>query len=198
MGLDLEDVSGQTPLDEDEKDGLKLTSITTRADLDQFEQLNIEKAVEWSLKRKFPRNLILDEPFVRELHKRMYGEVWKWAGEFRRTDKNIGVDKLQIGIELRKLIDDAAYWIDNRTFQPDDIAVRFSHRIVSIHCFSNGSGRHSRLIADILASHALDRPVFTWGSVSLTDAGEARAHYLAAIREADQGNIDPLIEFARG
>jgi Fic-DOC domain mobile mystery protein B len=197
MGLDLDEKNGQTPLDEEEKDGLLISSITTRGELDEFEQQNIEKAVEWSLRRKLTRVEILTENFVRGLHRRMYSDVWKWAGEFRRTNKNIGVDKLEIGIELKKLIDDASFWIENSTFPPDEIALRFSHRIVSIHCFANGNGRHSRLIADIMVSSLFDRPTFTWGNTSLAGRGDARDTYLAALSEADEGNIAPLVAFAR-
>ena len=195
MGLDLDEPNGQTPLDEEES--RLIASVTTRAELDEFEQQNIERAVEWSLKGRFTREEILTEDFVRELHRRMYNEIWKWAGEFRRTNKNIGVDKHEIGIELKKLLDDASFWIGNSSFPADEVAVRFSHRIVSIHCFSNGNGRHSRLIADIMVSHMFKRPTFTWGSANLLSKGEARAAYLAALHQADQGNIAPLVAFAR-
>jgi Fic-DOC domain mobile mystery protein B len=197
MGLDLDYTNGQTPLEEEEREGLLLQSITTRGELDEFEQLNIQKAVAWSLRRRISRERILTESFIRELHRRMYGEVWRWAGEFRKTNKNIGVDKHEIGIELKKVLDDASFWIENSSFPADEIAVRFSHRIVSIHCFSNGNGRHSRLMTDILAKHALERPFFTWGGANLSKGGDARTDYLAAIREADQGNIAPLLVFAR-
>jgi Fic-DOC domain mobile mystery protein B len=198
MGIALGAIDGQTPLGEDEKEGLRITSASTRGELDEFEQQNIEKAVEWSLKTKFSRKEILSEEFVRILHRKMYSDVWKWAGEFRRTNKNIGVDKYDIGIALRHLLDDADFWIENITYPPDEIAVRFSHRIVSIHCFANGNGRHSRLLADIIASHLFDRPPFTWGGTNLVTKGNPREAYLAALRQADAGNIVPLVEFARG
>jgi len=127
----------------------------------------------------------------------MFADVWKWAGEFRTTNKNIGVDKFQIGVELRNLLHDCNYWIDNKVFPEDEIAVRFSHRIVSIHPFANGNGRHSRLIADILVHNGLGRPIFSWGSRNLVKRGEARTHYLAALRKADENNYSPLIQFAR-
>ena len=167
MGLDLKYYNGQTPLDDDEKEGLKIPTITTRDELDEFEQLNIEKAVEWSIKNKFSSDKIITEQFIKNLHKRMLGDVWKWAGEFRKTNKNIGVDKYLISIELKNLIDDCKYWIKNTTFGPDEIAIRFSHRIVKIHLFPNGNGRHSRLIGDILINHGFSQPVFSWGSNDL-------------------------------
>lgn len=164
MGLDLDNTDGQTPLDEDEKEGLLITTITTRGELDEFEQLGVEKAIEWNRKRKLDFQQILSEEFVRELHRRMFQDIWKWAGQFRASNKNLGVDKNQIRTEVKKLLDDCRYWIDYKVFAGDEIAVRFGHRIVTIYPFSNGNGRHSRLIADILVSNGFGRPTFSWGS----------------------------------
>jgi Fic-DOC domain mobile mystery protein B len=197
MGLNLDYTEGQTPLDEDEKECLLIKTITTRGELDEFEQLGVEKAIEWTLRRKHTVQQILTENFIKELHRRMFDDVWRWAGEFRTTNKNLGVDKFSIGIEVKKLVDDCKYWIDRKTFSEDEIAVRFSHRIVSIHPFANGNGRHSRLIADILVHNGLGLPIFSWGSKNLTKKGEARTHYLSALRKADENNFLPLIQFAR-
>lgn len=200
MGLkDLQYEDGQTPLDEDEKDGLLIPSVTTKGELDEVEQHNIEDAVLWTIQRRkrFTADEILTEEFVNELHKRMLGTVWGWAGSFRRTNKNIGVDKYQIGIELRYLLDDCKYWIANNTYPPEEIAIRFKHRIVNIHCFPNGNGRHSRLMADIIIEKIFGLPVFSWGGQNLVKAGDARTTYLIAIREADAGNFAPLLAFAR-
>ena len=150
MGLDFEYIAGQTPLSEEEKDGLKIKSITTQGELDEFEQLNIEKAVEWTIHKNFKFEKILTEKFIKDLHKRMFSDVWNWAGEFRRTEKNIGIQWTEIGIELKKLIEDTKFWILNKTYSEEEIAIRFKHRLVSIHCFPNGNGRHSRLMADII------------------------------------------------
>lgn len=135
----------------------------------------------------------------------MYGDVWAWAGEFRKTNKNIGVDKWQIPTELRYLLDDIRYWHENNTYPPDEIAVRFKHRLVSIHCFANGNGRHSRLIADIIIEKINKKPVFTWGSTNLPNDGSVlsqskdkdRAAYLRAVKAADQGDFSLLLAFAR-
>ena len=150
MGLEFDFKDGQTPLNEEEKDGLKIKAITTQKELDEFEQLNIEKAVEWTIRKKLNSKIILTVKFIKDLHKRMYGEVWKWAGEYRKTNKNIGIACIYIGIELKNLLDDTKYWIENKTYSPAEIAIRFKHRIVSIHCFPNGNGRHSRMMADII------------------------------------------------
>ena len=197
MGLDLIYNDGQTPLDEDEKEGLIIQSIATRGELDEFEQKNIEDAIQWSLTRRFKSEQILSETFILALHKRMYKNVWRWAGEYRKTNKNIGVDKLEIPVALRSLIDDASYLLENNVYEPDEFALRFKHRLVSIHCFPNGNGRHSRMIADIIIEKIYQLPVFSWGSKSLADENDSRKKYLIAIRKADKGNLDLLLKFAR-
>jgi Fic-DOC domain mobile mystery protein B len=197
MGLVIDYIEGQTPIDEDEKEGLLIKSISTREELDEFEQYNIEKAIEWTLGKRWNSNYIISENFVKELHYKMFSEVWAWAGEFRKTNKNIGVDKHQIGISLRQLIDDANYWLANKTYTDDETAMHFKHRIVKIHCFPNGNGRHSRLIADVIISHIFGKPVFTWSRTNLTNKGEARTKYINAIKTADNGNIELLVSFAR-
>lgn len=128
----------------------------------------------------------------------MYGDVWMWAGEFRKTDKNIGVDKWTISIALKELLDDALYWVKHNVYKPEEIAIRFKHRLVSIHCFPNGNGRHSRFMADLLwyRVYKEEKP-FSWGAISLVKQEEARATYLKALKEADKGNIEPLNLFAK-
>jgi Fic-DOC domain mobile mystery protein B len=197
MGLDVEYVEGQTPLDEDEKEGLLISTIATRGDLDEFEQQNIEQAILWSLKRSFKADAVFSESFIQTVHRRMYGDVWAWAGEFRKTNKNIGVDKWQISTELRYLLDDVKYWHTNNTYNPDELAIQFKHRLVTIHCFPNGNGRHSRLLADIVVSKLYGLPVFSWGAANLVKQSDSRSAYLAAMKAADRGNIQPLLNFAR-
>lgn len=197
MGLGLDYTDGQTLLDEDEKDGLLIPIITTRGELDEFEQLGVERTNEWLLSRKFSVNKILTEVFVKDLHKRMFNDIWKWAGEFRKTNKNIGVDKIMIGIELKNLLDDCSHWIENKVFSEDEIAVRLSHRMVTIHPFAKGNGRHSRLMADVLIIKGFGKSYFTWGSINLAKPGEARTKYLVALSAADQNDYKSLIEFAR-
>ncbi|MGL5890953.1 MAG: mobile mystery protein B [Bacteroidia bacterium] len=188
---------GQTPLDEEETDGLRIKSIATRGELNEFEQQNIENALLWSLIRSFNPNDVFKEDFIKEIHKRMFKDVWNWAGVFRKTNKNIGVDKWRVQPELRQLLDDAKYWHEHTVYPPDELVIRLKHRLVSIHCFSNGNGRHSRLVADILIDKIYKRPVFTWGAVSITKQGEAIRTYLNALKMADNGDIFPLIAFSR-
>ncbi|MFB0876003.1 MULTISPECIES: mobile mystery protein B [unclassified Sphingobium] len=183
-----------TPLEAEEREQLIPTYITIRAELNEAEQVNITRASLW-LRRA--RNVdVLDDAFLRDLHKRMFGEVWKWAGQYRKTPRNIGIDAYRIPMAVRELVQDARYWVDNGTFPPDEIAIRFSHRLVSIHPFPNGNGRHSRLVADLLAME-LGQPRFTWGRANLVDPGETRRAYVAALRAADGGEIEPLLAFAR-
>ncbi|MEL7124333.1 MAG: mobile mystery protein B [Bacteroidota bacterium] len=196
MGLELKYDEGQTPLDEEEKEGLKIKSITTQGELDEFEQLNIEKAVEWTIRSNLKLEKILTEKFVKDFHKRMYGDVWKWAGEFRKSEKNLGIKWTQIGIELKNLLDDTKYWIENNTYSPAEIAIRFKHRIVSIHCFPNGNGRHSRMMADIIMESIFDKEIFTWHQSNMVRTDEIRKAYINSLKAADNGNINPLIEFA--
>jgi Fic-DOC domain mobile mystery protein B len=197
VGPDLKYIKGQTPIDEGEKEELKIKTISTWGELDEFEQANVEIAVEWSLKRNPTFEKILTVGFIKEVHQRMFSEVWGWAGKFRKTNKNIGVDKYQIGLELTKLVEDCAFWVENKTYSEDEIALRFKHRLVKIHPFPNGNGRHSRLFADILISKGLKKEIFTWGSKDLAAQSETRTKYLNAIYEADNGNVKPLLEFAR-
>jgi len=197
MGLKLQYKDGQTPLDEEEKEGIKIKSITTQGELDEFEQLNIEKAIEWTIHANLKAERILTEKFIKYLHKKMYHEVWKWAGEFRKTNKNIGINWTQIGVELKTLIDDTKYWVENKTFSPEEIAIRFKHSIVAIHCFPNGNGRHSRLMADIIIESIFENEIFSWHKSNMVKANETRKAYIKALREADSGNIEPLMKFAR-
>ena len=188
---------GQTPLSEEEKEGILNLSIERREELDGAEQINIEKSLKW-VRRISPKiDEILSEEFIKNIHKNMFDDVWNWAGLYRTTNKNPGCDKFEIGIELRKTFDDCRFWIENNTFTDDEIAVRLKHRIVLVHPFANGNGRHSRLMGDILISKYFKLPVFSWGGKDLSGTGEVRKKYLEALRKADNGKYEDLIAFAR-
>ena len=197
MGLELAYEDAQTPLSEEEKDGLLIKTITTHGELDEHEQLNIEKAVAWTLKSRFNKDKVLTEKFIKELHKKMLGDVWAWAGEFRTSEKNIGVKWISINVYLKVLLDDTRYWIENNTFSDEEIAVRFKHRLVTIHCFPNGNGRHSRIMADILMEHVFGKKCFSWNNSNMVKPDQIRKNYINAIREGDNGNIQPLLDFAK-
>lgn len=186
-----------TPLEPREREGLLQTWITHRRDLNEAEEENIVEGAAWARgRRRLPFERMLSEDFMRTLHKRMFGDVWQWAGTFRATERNIGVQAYRIGMELASLLSDIRYWIEHKTFPPDEIAIRFHHRLVAIHPFPNGNGRHARLAADLLIERLGGDP-FTWGGGSLANVGELRARYIAALRAADNHDIAPLLEFAR-
>ena len=146
--------------------------------------------------KKIRKENILTEKFILDVHKKMFNDVWSWAGKFRKTNKNIGVDKYQINIRLRHLIDDCKYWINHETYSDEEIAIRFKHELVSIHLFPNGNGRHSRLMADIMMKNIFKKPIFSWGQKNLVNKSSARKQYIKFLKNADNGNIKDLIEFA--
>ena len=183
-----------TPLEPGEREGLLQNWITYRQDLNEAEQTNITAGTVWA--RRVRRRDLLTEEFLRQLHKRLFGNVWAWAGVFRRTERNIGIEPVQIPIELRTAFDDARYWIEHETFPPDEIAIRLHHRLVAIHPFPNGNGRTTRLMGDLVVVR-LGRDAFTWGRQNLTDVSETRTRYIAALRAADNHDIEPLLKFAR-
>lgn len=197
MGLNIEYLDGQTPLDEAEMEGLLIKSITTREELDEFEQQNIEKAIQLTFNKKLKREQLLSEAFIKNLHKRMYGDVWKWAGKFRNTEKNTGVKSYKISSALKQLFDDCLCWMDHNTYSDEEIAIRFKHRLVSIHCFSNGNGRHSRLMADLIIEKLFSKPFFTWGGNNLVKKNSNRDKYILAVKKGDTNEIQPLLDFAK-
>ncbi len=186
-----------TPLEPQEREGLLQSWITHRNDLNEAEQENIVKGAAWGRgRRRMPVHKVLTEDFMRTLHRRMFGEVWQWAGRFRATERNVGIQAYRIPVELAALLADVRYWIEHDTFAADEIAIRFHHRLVAIHPFPNGNGRHARLTADLLVERLKEEP-FSWGSGSLSDMGDLRMRYVAALQAADNHDIGPLLEFAR-
>jgi Fic-DOC domain mobile mystery protein B len=182
-----------TPLTPGELEGLIPTHITLRSELNELEQQNIAAADSWAFSRR--RDVIL-EPFLRRLHRRMFDQVWLWAGRYRTEERNLGMASNLIETNLRQLIDDARYWIANSTFPRDELALRFHHRLVVIHPFANGNGRWSRLAGDLLVVQQGSRR-FTWGRTNLQAIGDVRRAYITALRAADEHNFEPLIAFAR-
>lgn len=193
--MNLEYPDGATPLDDDELSGLLPVHITNRAQLDELEQSNIAYADQWA--GKTPIKVVADETFLRRLHKEMLGNVWRWAGAFRKTEKTIGVAPSQITVRLRDLCNDVNAWIEHSSYSPDEIAARFHHRLVSIHPFANGNGRHARMATDLLLEKNLGQTRFTWGSTNLNRPGEARNRYINALKAADDNDYRPLLNFVR-
>ena len=183
-----------TPLEPDEREGLLQTWITYRRELNEAEQSNVAAGTVWAWRVR--RRDLLTEQFLRQLHRRLFGDVWAWAGEFRRTERNIGIKPARIPVDLRMAFDDARYWTEHETFPPDEIAVRLHYRLVAIHPFPNGNGRTTRLIGDLVTAR-LGREAFTWGRRNLTEISETRTRYIAALLAADNHDIEPLLQFAR-
>ncbi len=185
---------GATPLNPDELQGLIPSHITTQAELNEFELKSISEARRWSFSNK--RKDIISVNFIKKLHKRMFSLVWKWAGKFRTTNKNLGIEFFKISVELRKLCDDALYWESNKIYPIDELAIIFHHRLVSIHPFPNGNGRHARLMADLILYNNTGK-IFSWGSnFMMVESSDIRKRYIKALKAADNNDYDQLFKFA--
>ena len=196
MTLIIAHPEGATPLDPNELDGLKHRHITTQSELNQLEQANIVAGQRWLDRRRKPN--VLSDTFALQLHKRLFGDVWRWAGTLRRTGKNIGVDPLHIAVQLRACIDDAQYWFEHETFPPTEAALRFHHRLTVIHPFPNGNGRHSRILTDALLEKVYGVKRIDWaGGESLQNNSERRKFYIAALKAADAGEFAMLMSFSQ-
>jgi Fic-DOC domain mobile mystery protein B len=190
------EADGQTPLEPEEAAQLLRSAITTRGELDIVEQENIAQAVPWAVGRKRRPEAVLDEAFLRRLHQRMFGDVWRWAGQYRQTARNIGLEHWMIRDGIARLIGDGRYWVEHETYGRVEVCVRFHHRLVAIHPFPNGNGRHARLAADVL-SVSLGGAPLGWGRALEFDATTLRDVYLAALRAADTGDVGDLLLFAQ-
>ncbi len=187
---------GNTPLADEELADLK-PDLSSKEELNEWERENILQAANWAFHSKTVNEEDpVTEPYIRELHRQMFSETWKWAGKYRLTEKNIGVLVHEIQQRLAELLGDVRYWIEHKTYEVDEIAIRFHHRLVAIHPFANGNGRHARMIADVLATK-LGAKAFTWGNADIVHEGEARTVYLNGLRAADKGDYVPLLRFAR-
>jgi Fic-DOC domain mobile mystery protein B len=188
---------GATPLDPDEINGLKFKHVTTRGELDELEQANIEQGLLWLGRRR--GGDILTDSFIRTLHIRLFGDVWNWAGTYRLTEKTIGIDPLQIPVQVQMHLDNARYWADHSVFPPLEAAARFHHRLVQIHPFPNGNGRHTRIAADVFLEDYFDHVPIEWANgFDLQADNERRGSYLLALRNADAGNFGALLAFVGG
>ena len=184
-----------TPLTPEEMRDLMPAHIAYRRELNEAEQENIARGQTWALARR--RRDLLTEKFIKDLHRHMLGDVWRWAGKFRTSERNIGIGYWEIPMAVSQLLADTKAWIEYNTYPPDEIAVRFHHRLVLIHPFPNGNGRHARMMADLLVMMNFRRERLSWGRASLRDGGTLRKRYIAAMHAADNHNLDPLLEFAR-
>jgi Fic-DOC domain mobile mystery protein B len=193
--------SDATPLLDGERQGLRLPALT-RAELNRAEADNIGDAMSWLFlsRRRLRPQAVTQEAWLKRLHRRMYDHVWNWAGQYRTTDRNLGVPHWQIRMDMRNLEADAQAWladISTGRYGDDECAIRFGYRLVVIHPFPNGNGRWSRLASDALIV-ALGGSRFTWGGASLTEPGTLRRDYISARQAADSaGDFGPLMAFSR-
>jgi Fic-DOC domain mobile mystery protein B len=194
---ELSDINTSRALSDKQRSALKFSSITTEGALLAFEQINIEKAMQWMMQKKFKREEILSEAFIKNIHKRMFEEVWTNAGKYRTHNTEFGEAPENIETAIQQLITDTNTWIDTKTYAADEIAIRFKHRLASIHAFGNGNGRHSRIMADIIIQHIFKRELFSWNKTNLHEASTSRTEYINAMKLADQGNVLRLLGFAR-
>jgi len=186
------EASGTTPLDPDESEELIPTHITTNGELDAWENQNILQAAQWLAAGT--RGSLLTDTFVRELHRRMFDQTWRWAGRYRRSAKNIGIDWTQIPAAVHELCLNAKVWFEQTVFPVRQAAARMHHRLVQIHAFPNGNGRHARLFTDAVLQQRTEAP-FEWGRGDPHAHGSVRDAYLAALRAADGGNFEALFKF---
>lgn len=193
MGIDFDYPEGATPLDPNESEGL-VPLIATQSELNDFEALNILEGARWARRSRLIKNDLLAAATLRELHRRMFGKTWTWAGKYRTTQKSIGCEAYQIGSELKILAEDVVCWLEFNTYPPVELAARFHHRLVCIHPFPNGNGRFARLATDLLCENR-GWPVPTWGSQDLVNLSDARKADIDALRAADRWDYSRLNEF---
>lgn len=192
--MDFKYPDGATPLDPDEMEGLKHPHVETHGELDQLEQQNIQDCYKWLTQQRKYKSFV-NEDFIKLLHEKLLGEVWSWAGKFRLTEKNIGVDPIHISVELRNLLDDVKVWLEHDTYEREEFAARLHHRLVKIHLFANGNGRHARILTDVILVKEMGVAPISWGTNSLSSDGEHRVRYINALRAADKNYYESLIEF---
>jgi len=192
--MDFNNPDGATPLDPDEMEGLKHPHIETRGELDQLEQQNIQDGYKWLTQQRKYKSFV-NEDFIKLLHEKLLGEVWSWAGQFRLTEKNIGVDPIHISVELRNLLDDVRVWLEHGTYEREEFAARLHHRLVKIHLFANGNGRHARIFTDVVLEKEMEVAPVNWGANSLSTDGDHRERYINALRAADKNDYELLVEF---
>lgn len=174
-----------------------IPNLATRQELNEFEYTNILEARTWVLNDRRLRKLDpLTEPFIRDLHRRMFNQTWRWAGQYRMSNPNLGIKFHLIREGLGRLIGDARYWFENKTYDLDEMAARFHHKIVSIHPFPDGNGRHARLLADVVLAK-WGREPFSWGPDDVAIIGTTHDNYIKALRKADAGDIGELLKFVR-
>ena len=191
----LVDRDGSTPLDHDQVIGIRFSHLTTMGELDEIEDLNIQKGMEWLNRQK--GDDYLSTEFLCKLHERLFGDVWKWAGKFRTSEVNISKYRpYDIGPQLKNFFEDIKLWIEGGSMSWDEISAEAHHRLVTIHPFPNGNGRTTRIYTEYLQKRN-QQPVSSWGASLAHDSKARRDLYIQSLRNADKGNFEALIAFMR-
>jgi len=190
---------GNTPIRTEEAEQL-IPRISTIGELNEYEAVNILLGRQWAFDSRTMRSRDpLEEPYIRELHHRKFDNVWKWAGSYRKTERNIGCEPNEIMQRIPQLLANTRYWLENKTFPTDEALLRFHHQLTKIHPFAKGNGRHARMIADVVVvKYGLVE--FTWGAgKDVVAGGDARTRYLVALRalDANENDVNQLLDFAR-
>jgi Fic-DOC domain mobile mystery protein B len=194
MTMPVETPSANSVITPEER-ALLLPSLSTRAQLNEVERLGINAARVWALRATvLQRGDLLTEAFSRELHRRMFGGIWRGAGRYRTTGREPGWEPHRIAEGVGMFLDDTDGWLRFSTYPVHEAAVRLHQRLVAIHPWSNGNGRHARLMADVVVASHGEKPL-TWGS---RDPESARRRYAEALRAAETGDVAPLLQFAVG
>lgn len=188
---------GATPLSEEDLEGLRIPSITTHGELNEAEAANIIRGQDWALRTRRARLAdMLSHTFLQRLHEAMLGELWTWAGEYRGRDTRIGVPHPQVPESLHTVLEDARTGLKHTTYSPEEFAIRLHYRIVTVHPFRNGNGRHARMVGDVALIRHFNRPAFPWGRSPIRTADAVRQAYRDAVVAADHHDFLPLLAFA--
>jgi len=196
MSLILSYNSGQIYLTEEELTDLKVIDVSDYEDIQKAEEPFIQKTIAWVEKNYFKADKIFSEAFIKEVHKRMFYDTWQWGGKYRLANKNLGVDKAKISSEIKQLMSNTRFWIEDESYDMDEIALRFAHRLMQIQPFPDGNARHAKIMGNVILEHLLNSEIFTWGE-SIKDNSERRKIFIESLQKADKGNIDDLLKFAR-
>lgn len=196
----IDNPEGATPLNLDDMLGLKYKHIDTREQLNEVEAANILQGQIWASKlnkgaKELTRDDIFNRDFVSDLHKALFGEVWEWAGHFRKRELNIGVDPKNIAVDLHNFLEDAKCWLEFKHYDNLELSARIQHRLVQIHPFVNGNGRHSRVFTDIVRVYLLNEKPIKWANAKLENMTEERNSYISGLREADVGDLSTFIKY---
>ena len=176
------DRGGQTPLPPELQKGLISKNVQTIGELDEYEEQNIAEGMVW-LEDSNANSL--NYSFWLRLHKKLFGNVWNWAGEIRSHDLG-NADFLypeKVRPALMQLIGDAEYWFKNDTYPKKETIARIHEKLLTIHPFANGNGRWSRILTEyICKQNKIDIP--KWNLKSKDDPQKRRKEYIEAVELA--------------